>query len=326
MGKWKKINNSEIFQGKLKKKSYFEGWYFKLVDETERNIIAIIPGIALDKKKNTSHSFIQFFDGISGKANYFKYAIEDFKAEETFFKIKIANSEFSENSIVLDINQFDQKITGELRLRNLIPWPKKFLNPGIMGFFTYLPFLQTYHGLVSMNHDISGYLRIGDKKITYDKGSKGYTEKDWGSSFPSSWIWMQSNHFSEYQMSFMLSIATIPMMGNKFTGFLAAIWRKGKFYNFATYTRARIRLIKIREKSAHIIIEDKKFRLIVNAYQDKATDLKAPSMGIMLGHCIESMTSRISLKLQDRTTNKIIFNDVGKNAGLEIMDNDELEI
>ncbi|UCD00799.1 MAG: hypothetical protein JSV23_07895 [Promethearchaeota archaeon] len=47
----------------------------------------------------------------------------------------------------------------------------------------------------------------------------------------------------------------------------------------------------------------------------------------MEGHCIESMTSKIKFKLlkMNRKEKKydIIIDDYGRNAGLEIMDNNE---
>ena len=36
-----KIWHPEIFQGSLRKKRYFEGWYFKLVDATETYALAV---------------------------------------------------------------------------------------------------------------------------------------------------------------------------------------------------------------------------------------------------------------------------------------------
>ena len=37
-----KTLNPEIFQGKYKTKKYFEGWYFKLIDQYEQKVFAII--------------------------------------------------------------------------------------------------------------------------------------------------------------------------------------------------------------------------------------------------------------------------------------------
>ena len=324
MGKWKKLGNPEIFQGNKKKKSYFEGWYFKMVNQDGSNIYAIIPGIALDKKNNTSHSFIQFFDGIKGEYNYFTYDVNDFQASEDKFEVSIGNNFFSSQEIHLDINQQGKRIKGDLIFKNLVQWPKKFLSPGIMGFFSYFP-MQTKHGIVSMNHDILGSFLINNNKALFREGSKGYIEKDWGSSFPTSWIWMQSNHFSEPKLSFLLSVASIPFLGFKFTGYFCAIWHNGKIYNFATYTRAKLRTVQVNGNKVFIMGEDKKYQFKINAIQERPTDMKAPSLGEMRGHCFESMNSNINVSLIDRKNEKLIFEDRGRYAGLEIMDNNELQ-
>jgi len=66
-----------------------------------------------------------------------------------------------------------------------VPWPKKPLAPGIVGWFSYVPFMETYHGVVRMNHEILGTLQIDGKPIVFDRG-KGYIEQEWDASFPSS--------------------------------------------------------------------------------------------------------------------------------------------
>jgi hypothetical protein len=50
---FKRLNaffNPEQFQGWGKTSSYFEGWYFKLLNADASSAFAIIPGIAMDKK------------------------------------------------------------------------------------------------------------------------------------------------------------------------------------------------------------------------------------------------------------------------------------
>ena len=56
---FQKINNPIIFQGSLKKKNYFEGWYYKMVSADKNYSLALIPGISLNK--DNSHVFIQVF-------------------------------------------------------------------------------------------------------------------------------------------------------------------------------------------------------------------------------------------------------------------------
>ena len=194
-----------------------------------------------------------------------------------------------------------------------------------MGWFSYMPFMETYHGVVSMNHNIRGTLEINGASVNFD-GGKGYMEKDWGKSFPSAWIWTQSNHFSNPNLSFMFSIAIIPFLGMQFNGFLSALWHEGKFYKFATYTRAKVRSIEIEVDSIQIQIEDKKYRLEFKIFK-KGSDfgnLKAPSSGEMLGHIAESINSKIELKLYNKKDNQLIIDDIGVNAGLEIKDPEKL--
>jgi hypothetical protein len=321
--KWNKIKNPEIFQGSKEKESYFEGWYFKIVEQDGTNIYAIIPGIALNKKGKASHSFIQFFDGKAGKYDYFKYDVDDFHASNRKFDVTIGESHFSSKKMVLDIHQGDKSIEGSLKFKNLVPWKKSILSPGIMGIFSYVP-MQTKHAIVSMNHDVMGKLFVNTENISFNEGSKGYIEKDWGSSFPSSWIWMQSNHFSEPELSFVFSVARIPFLGFNFLGFFCVIWYKGSFYTFATHTRAKLRLIRIKGNKVYIVGEDTQFRFEIKGVQGEATDMKAPSLGEMRGHCFESMNSIVHIRLIDKNNEKLIVAEEGKYAGLEIMDNGNL--
>lgn len=317
----------EVFQGNLKKKFYFEGWYNKIVNATADRIYAIIPTIALNKKEQTSHAFIQYLDGINATAEYFRFPLEDFEnLSNKKYEIQLGKNYFSLDRIHLDIDQADHTIEGDLEYIDPIPWPKKFLQPGVMGWFSYMPFMETYHGMVSMNHELRGTLTINGEDINFDKG-KGYIEKDWGKSFPSAWIWTQSNHFSNPKLSFMFSIAKVPFLGMNFNGFLSALWYGGDFYKFATYTRAKIKSLEINPDNIQIIVEDKNYKLEFEIAKKGIGSglLKAPEEGVMSGHIAESINSKIKLKLLDKKKDSIIIDDIGVNAGLEIKDPEVLK-
>ena len=51
---------------------------------------------------------------------------------------------------------------------------------------------------------------IDGKTIDFTNGI-GYIEKDWGKSFPNSWIWMQTNHFKYHNASLMASLSSISL-------------------------------------------------------------------------------------------------------------------
>lgn len=54
-----------------------------------------------------------------------------------------------------------------------------------------------------MSSRADGSITINNKNIAFDNGV-GYIEKDWGSSFPKSYIWCQGNNFENSNTSFML--------------------------------------------------------------------------------------------------------------------------
>lgn len=316
----KRIWKPEIFQGVGKYKDYFEGWYFKIVDEKEENVYGIIPGIAMGKNKSDSHSFIQVINGKSHESKYYKYPADSFSYSKNRFEVVIDENFFSLNRLKLSVGSENEKIKGELVFDNLKPWPSSALSPGTMGWYSFVPFMECYHGCLSMNHNIEGSLTINDNEVSFS-GGKGYMEKDWGKSFPSSWIWAQSNHFDREGTSIMVSIANIPWLGGHFTGFIVGLLLEAKFYKFTTYTGAKINYIKFQNNSISINISDRKYELDIIITKSDGGRLYSPINGAMIGEINESLSAIIDFciyRLSGKSRIKIAEHH-GKNTGLEAM-------
>jgi tocopherol cyclase len=318
---FRKIRNPEFFQGTKNRKHYFEGWYFKLVDASEKQVLAVIPGIALGETEEDSHAFIQVLNGKTGDFDYYTFSIDDFIPAKKGFEVYIGKNYFSADSLKVDLTNTNHTIRGELRFENVVSYPKKFFSPGFMGWSSFIPFMQCKHAIVSMNHTLQGALEIDGERIPFD-GGKGYSEKDWGHSFPSSYIWMQSNHFTNDDVSFMLALARIPWLHFTITGFGAVLWYNGRFHTFATYTGAKITHFEKGDKWVRLRIEDKRFVLNIEGIQDIVWELKSPARGTMTESVCESLTATLSLKFYAKTKSgkRLIFEASGRNAGLEIMD------
>ncbi len=331
MKSYHQIQNSTLFQGNLRKKQYFEGWYFKMVNATRNAIFAIIPGIALNEDQSASHAFIQILDGITAQYFYYRFDLSKFKSSKRKFEISIGKNTFSLSKIKFDLKSPQNHIKGEIFHKNLTILPFHGINPGIMGFFSYFPKMECYHGIVSMNHDLSGIITNNKKRIDFSEG-KGYTEKDWGKSFPKQWIWMQSNHFQVNKRSFMLSIAKIPYLQNSFTGFIAVLYNEGKFIRFSSYNLSKFRILHLSPHSCKIIIQSTKYLLQISAskpnVQYQITGMmKAPLKGEMTAKCAETMKAVINITLYKKkpmfhkknNDYIMILKDQGLNGGLEIM-------
>ncbi|TVZ56449.1 tocopherol cyclase-like protein [Lutibacter sp. Hel_I_33_5] len=313
----KALFNPEIYHGWGKSKKYFEGWYFKIVNADETKAFAIIPGISMDLKGN-QQSFIQVLDGKNLSAEYLKFSADEFQPNPNKFEVTIKDNYFSKNKIRLNL----PTINGELEFKNNVSWPNSFLSPGIMGPFSFVPFMQCYHGIVSMNHTISGKLIINNDEVDFTNG-KGYLEKDWGNSFPSAYIWMQSNHFSNPTISIKASVAKIPWLKSSFVGFIAGVLIDDKIIQFTTYNFTKLKKSFADKNHVEIELENKNYKLTIFAKREKATALASPILGFMDGRIEESMTANLEVILYDKKAKKIILQDVGRNAGLEVAGNIE---
>lgn len=315
--KAKKSKNSSMFQGNKKTKKYFEGWYFKMVSQDEISILSVIPGISISEDGSTKHAFIQIIDGKTAKTEYISYPIEDFYYSKDEFLVQIGNNFFSKDSLILDISKDGISAKGKVYMRNIVALipngsngPKK-----IMGWYDKVPFMQCYHGVVSLNHDLEGEIKVNKNTYTFHKG-KGYIEKDWGKSMPSSWIWIQSNNFKNSNSSFMLSIAKIPWMGFSFTGFLGFYYVDEKIVRFGTYSKAKFKVSKMQEDSLSLKIYLKNEIIEINTNKRNSGLLKAPVMGSMDRRISESIDAKLSITITNNKNNSK-FKDVSSITGLE---------
>ena len=147
--------------------------------------------------------------------------------------------------------------------------------------------------------------------------NKGYIEKDWGYSFPKSYIWCQGNCFKKTkEASFMLSIADIPFKIMHFKGLICALIIDNKEHKFTTYNNTKIAKYEIGENYLDIILKKGKTSLRIKSEYDKGLKLSAPVKGKMDRKVFENINSVISVTLKRKEI--ILFDDISTNCGLEI--------
>jgi tocopherol cyclase len=311
-----RLYNPEVFQGNLRKKHYFEGWYFKNVTRSPSRTFSFIPGVSL--VENDSHAFIQIMNGDKGNIEYIRYPLDEFRWEKRRLFLQIGSSTFTDRGLILNIESEGINLTGRIDFNNIIKYPKSIFSPGIMGWYSFVPFMECYHGIVSVNNDLFGEISINGNLIDFNNG-KGYIEKDWGVSFPEAWIWIQSNNFDEHDTSFSFSIAKIPWLGRFFIGFIAFLYLNKKFYLFSTYNKSIVSEINHDKDAIDITIRNNKYILKIRVIINSFGDLKAPISGEMSRRIKESIDSEVHLQLFDKYYN-LEYESTGKNVGLEIIE------
>lgn len=299
-------------------KSCFEGWYFKLVDAQGIYPYAIIPGVFLGED---AHAFIQVLNGSVGTSVYHRFPISNFHAASNCFDISIGRSRFTRSEIKLDIEagetSADQSLQGAVHIADWNGWPVTWTSPGVMGPYSFAPFMQCNHGILSMDHALGGKLSVGQQSISFD-GGRGYIEKDWGRGFPKGYAWAQSNHFGEDGISISASVADIPWLTGSFRGYLIGFLLRGKLYRFTTYTGAEIEHISIDDHSYQLTIRDRVHRLELCATRSEGALLHAPYEKQMIERVAETMTSKVELRLETIAGGEPIFDGCGDHGCLEV--------
>lgn len=306
----------EIYHGYGKKPPFFEGWYFKLIDAARNHRLAVIPGIFITEDSSRNHAFIQVLDGVTGHATYHEFPMSEFYAHEEKFLIRIGKNSFSTHHIKLNIDDEQLKLVGEIRFENLTPFPVSLSSPGIMGWYGWIPIMECYHGVVSLDHTLRGELTMNNNVMDFTHGI-GYIEKDWGQAFPTGYVWMQTNHFKLPGTSLSASIASIPFMGRSFSGFIVALWNHGNLYRFATYTGAKTEQLNIDDQHVTWVMANNQHRLTLKAERVAGGLLKAPIRTEMHRRVEETLSASVEVHLQT-LGGHTLFHDQGECAGLEV--------
>jgi len=307
------MKNPDLFQGEknlIKNKDYFEGWYFK--NTSKDNGISFIPGINIENNK--PKAFVQVIT--NDRSHFVSYNIEEFNFNHNPFIIKIGNNIFSKEGIHIDIKTKEINIKGDIKYSNNKTINTDFMNPNIMGPFSYIPFMECNHAILSMQNHTNGSININNYEIKFDN-DMGYIEKDWGISFPKTYIWCQGNNFQKSNASFMLSIADVPFKMFKFRGVICVLAVGNKEYKFTTYNNTRLVECEINDNLLNITLKKGDMNINLKSTFDKGQKLSAPVKGKMEKDIFESITSTITVTLKER--DNIIFSDTSTNCGLEIV-------
>jgi tocopherol cyclase len=311
-----------VYQGGSRRHGYFEGWYFRLLGSDGERALAVIPGISYPRGGEPS-AFVQVITA-DGRVRYFEYAAEEFRFSQHRFGIEIGPNHFGEHGLSLDCAGADGAVVAEIGFGDWTPWPVTFLDPGIMGRYRFVPQMECYHGVLSMDHALSGIVAIDGEEVRYD-GGRGYVEKDWGRSFPRAWGWAQCNSVATEGTALTFSVAHIPWLGSAFTGFIAGLRHDGVLHPFSTYNGARVTHLDVHEGEAAVTLATRDLELSVALSGAQPGALRSPVLGAMSGTAYESLGGRCEVRLQrlsDEGEATALFEGSSDHAAIELMDAD----
>ena len=266
----------------------FEGWYFK--HQKGDDMAAFIPGRA------ESGAFIQVISQEGAR----QFEVSNLTVRGGM--IRADQCCFSRQGCRIDL----PGVSGEITYGPFAP-----LGSDIMGPFRFFP-MECRHGVVSMAHTLQGSVRMDGCTHSFD-GGLGYIEKDSGTSFPCSYLWLQCSDFPK-PCSLMLSIAHVPFCASSFRGCICAVLYQGREYRLVTYRGVKI----LSFSPEHICLSQGGLLLELDIAPSHAGHtLRAPQCGKMSRTIRESCNAHLRARLWKR--GKTIFDLKSDHAAYEFV-------
>lgn len=353
---------------------YFEGWYYKLVTADRSQVLSVVPGLIVGRRDSdgacVGEAFVMIVDATShpGAAHLYRQSPAAFRAwhnadaaadgawNATGFKVG-EHANFRRDGLHIELDPSTAaaaeagrarapRIVGGVELTAHHPWPSTFLSPDAMGWFSWIPVMQCKHGVITMKSTISsGSFDVGGVTVDFTGGS-AYVEKDWGSGFPKSWLWIQTHDFAAPDTSLFVSVAHIPWFNWEFPGFIIGFQIEGRLHRFATYTGAVIEKMSATAFPdggndngevvvVYLQVRDSTYTMYVNAnvrlmdgagengFNGLAPLLFGPVDGTMQRYVREALNGDVRVLLADTATGRVLFAAEGGNAGVEVIGNTE---
>ncbi|PHR43416.1 MAG: hypothetical protein COA32_16370 [Fluviicola sp.] len=307
------LNKTHVFRKKDSKHPYFEGYYFKFINE-QKEIVILISGISISPKEK--YSFIQVASSHSKDVVLYKFPLTDLKSSKDAFDFKIGKNEFSRNRILLDLDN----VSAEIQISNSVNWNRSFVNPNIMGFMSYIPRVECKHDIITVQSEISGFIKLAKHKILFKEGD-GYIEKNWGSSFPKKYIWLHANQFNNRQLSLQFAIAKPKWFFFRPEVYIGYIMT-GELIHFGTH---RLSLVRVKRDYDFTLITIKKikYRITIKIKHKAPVNLIGPTKGILKNKIPEYLDSSIELVVLKKSLfnkNKEVVRDISHLSTTEMQD------
>jgi hypothetical protein len=275
----------------MKSCGQFEGWYYK--HQAGGRSLALIPGRA------DGGAFVQVVT--DQRAWNISYPLSEYHLKNDI--LRAGGSTFSQDGISLDIHHPELTLTGSIQYTDLTP-----LRSDIMGPFRFFP-MECRHGIVSMNHDLSGAVTLNGETLDFTNGV-GYIESDSGRSFPDQYTWLHCNDF-EQDCSIMASVAQIPFYGLRFWGCICVVWLNGREYRLATYNGAKILCCD----PGIIGLKQGRYRLTVTVESKGGHELAAPRSGVMSRMIRENLSCSAQFRFTEG--DRVLFEERSDHVSYE---------
>jgi hypothetical protein len=274
-------------RGKFGRHKYFEGWFQKVYSVEHNASFIVIYGYATQNAPD-KFGFIQIY--IPRQAPHILY----FNKDEISCDPRNHSVWMGDNLLTTkSMNIASDDISLKLAMKNNHPIPT-FKNS--MGYAYYVPTLPCYHSVMNVSHHVSGEIHTANQSYQLEH-ELGYMEKNWGTSFPKRYCWLQAVDPLDSRTSLLFSQAEIDWIGSSFLRHVGHLRFDGKHIDLRELRKCTISNSILDETNHSIQLSGKNITLEIHiSFQEKVI-FKGPTDGNMSRDIIHHTDARIQVML-----------------------------
>jgi tocopherol cyclase len=282
-------------KGKFKKRNFFEGWFHKIYSAKHQTSFVIIYGYTTGNSYD-KFGFIQFLIPNKNVEIYY------FSKNEISYNPKNHSVQMGSNILSLKEIKINLKdIYMDLNLSDNLPI-SSFKNS--MGYAYFIPTLPCYHSVLNKSHLISGEINLFNNNYLLDN-DLGYMEKNWGTSFPEKYFWIQAVEPHNPNVSLLFSQAEIKWMGKSFIKHVGHLRINGEELDLRTLTLFNVSYNNTIPENITITIKSKQIKLEMRFSVAKKYMFKGPLKGKLSRDILHHSDSQIDLKIYQNAEMKM---------------------
>ena len=290
----------------------FEDWYFRIIDEKGEYLISL--DIRITKKGRKLEGILQVERTTGTERIISTCSLDKIIIQEIV--ICIDGSQLGVDKMILNIDEPGLKIRGEIGLSHKVDLKQSFLQPGLMGFYKWIPFLEFYQEVLSLQSVTVGRIEMNDETYSMD-GGNCYIQKQWGEHFPNVWLWAQGNTFDKKRdLSIALGVARLKIFFNYYTAFAIPLHYDDHTEIFANYNGGHIAKLYRYKGYVHLIVTKKDKMLDVKIYGRDEPGCIANKETHGIRDIYECEMVKMEVKLTER--GRVILEDSSLCCGIQM--------
>ena len=310
-------------------KSYFEGWYFRVTLPEIAQTFAFMYSIAdpIGGQPNSGGA-VQILGIDEAYLSRTLPDVQQFWASQTSLDVrhwsKTRNQQQQGYQVTANSNKgyicdpSNQKsCRWEYQIQPIYGWGNPNLpQQATAGWLSYLPVFDPGWQILMAHGLATGWIEWHGKRYQFTD-APAYSEKNWGTSFPEKWFWINCNSFVQESNLALTAIGAVRkvLWWSELVGMIG-IHYQGKFYKFSpTNSQVTWQVKPWREWKMKGIKNDLEVTLIGTANLP-GTYVRTPTAEGLVLNCRDTTQGKLWLRLQDR--GQTIVKASSCLAGLEV--------